>query len=116
MVKTVRYVGTIPYNAPEILAGNPNTFASDIYSLGLVIWELWYGEKVFKDLDDEQVKHPKRNPPRQKPGQIKKFRYLLNNMFDKIPKDRPTANMVVRGLKEIKRDVQKMGLLEIRYR
>lgn len=34
--------GTIPYCAPEVFYGEGYTAASDIYSLGIVLWELAY--------------------------------------------------------------------------
>ncbi|RHZ58757.1 hypothetical protein Glove_368g28 [Diversispora epigaea] len=41
--------GVIPYMAPELLNGEPYTFASDIYSLGMILWELTTGHKPFHD-------------------------------------------------------------------
>ncbi|MGH8947522.1 MAG: serine/threonine-protein kinase, partial [Acidimicrobiia bacterium] len=41
-------VGTITYLAPEILAGQPATPASDIYSLGAVTFELLSGRPPFQ--------------------------------------------------------------------
>ena len=41
-------VGTITYLAPEILAGQPATAASDIYSLGAVTFELLSGQPPYQ--------------------------------------------------------------------
>ena len=41
-------VGTITYLAPEILAGQPATPASDIYSLGAVTYELLAGQPPYQ--------------------------------------------------------------------
>ena len=41
-------VGTITYLAPEILAGQPATTASDIYSLGAVTYELLSGQPPYQ--------------------------------------------------------------------
>ncbi|RHZ60903.1 hypothetical protein Glove_350g158 [Diversispora epigaea] len=38
--KSNEIYGIIPYMAPEVLRGNPFTPASDIYSLGMIMWEL----------------------------------------------------------------------------
>ena len=40
-----RYVGTPLYMAPEVAAGEPATRASDLYSLGLVLHELFFGRR-----------------------------------------------------------------------
>ena len=42
------FVGTITYLAPEILAGQPATPASDIYSLGAVTYELLAGHPPYQ--------------------------------------------------------------------
>ncbi|RGB33292.1 kinase-like domain-containing protein, partial [Rhizophagus diaphanus] len=41
--------GIIPYIAPEIFQGQKYTKASDIYSFGMVMWELMTGRKPFWD-------------------------------------------------------------------
>jgi serine/threonine-protein kinase len=41
-------VGTFAYIAPEQLEGKPNTIASDVYSLGVVWFEMLTGELPFK--------------------------------------------------------------------
>src|SRR5690349_4244393 len=35
--------GIIPYIAPEVLCGNKNTKESDIYSVGMLMWEIFSG-------------------------------------------------------------------------
>ena len=40
--------GVLPYIAPEVLYGNPYTIESDIYSLGIIMWEVEYN-KVFQN-------------------------------------------------------------------
>ncbi|RIB21153.1 kinase-like domain-containing protein [Gigaspora rosea] len=41
--------GVLPYIAPEVLRGDRYTKASDIYSLGIIMWEITSGEKPFMD-------------------------------------------------------------------
>src|ERR1044072_3911325 len=41
--------GIIPYMAPEILQGKKYTIDSDIYSFGMIMWELMTGRKPFWD-------------------------------------------------------------------
>src|ERR1044071_9327538 len=45
--------GVISYMAPEILQGNEYTKASDIYSFGMIMWELITGRKPFWDQNNE---------------------------------------------------------------
>ncbi|RGB30935.1 kinase-like domain-containing protein, partial [Rhizophagus diaphanus] len=39
--------GIIPYMAPEIFQGREYTKASDIYSFGMIMWELMTGRRLF---------------------------------------------------------------------
>src|SRR5436305_15290800 len=45
--------GIIPYVAPEILKGQKYTKASDIYSFGMIMWELMTGRRSFWDYDHD---------------------------------------------------------------
>ncbi|CAG8594338.1 2300_t:CDS:2 [Cetraspora pellucida] len=45
--------GIIPYVAPEVLRGEPYTKQSDIYSLGMIIWEMTSGHKPFYDREHD---------------------------------------------------------------
>ncbi|RIB25086.1 kinase-like domain-containing protein [Gigaspora rosea] len=38
--------GILPYIAPEVLKKQPFTKASDIYSFGIIMWEILYGKSV----------------------------------------------------------------------
>ncbi|RHZ61629.1 hypothetical protein Glove_346g141 [Diversispora epigaea] len=41
--------GIIPYMAPELFKNQPYSYASDIYSLGMIMWELTSGHRPFHD-------------------------------------------------------------------
>ncbi|CAG8493332.1 18457_t:CDS:2 [Acaulospora morrowiae] len=40
--------GVLPYVAPEVLRGRPYTRASDVYSVGIIMYELWSGRRPFR--------------------------------------------------------------------
>ena len=42
--------GTTCYAAPEVLEGAEYNKAADIYSLGIILWELWYGRLVYDEM------------------------------------------------------------------
>src|ERR1044072_7052193 len=47
--------GIVSYMAPEILQGKEYTTASDIYSFGMIMWELMTGKKPFWDQSDDDL-------------------------------------------------------------
>lgn len=42
--------GTYVYMAPEVLHGRAYGSKADIYSLGIMLWEMWYGKRAFHDM------------------------------------------------------------------
>ncbi|GBB99036.1 hypothetical protein RclHR1_00340027 [Rhizophagus clarus] len=51
--KDDKVYGNIPYVAPEIFQGKMYTKASDIYSIGMIMWELMAGRKPFWNRDHD---------------------------------------------------------------
>lgn len=51
--------GTGCYSAPEVLAGLTHGCPADIFSLGMLLWELWYGKQVQADIEMALVGAPK---------------------------------------------------------
>src|SRR6185369_10282790 len=41
--------GIVPYIAPEVFQGRKNTKESDIYSIGMLMWEIFAGHPLFDD-------------------------------------------------------------------
>ncbi|RIB22250.1 kinase-like domain-containing protein [Gigaspora rosea] len=44
--KSDKICGVLPYIAPEVLNNHPYTKSSDIYSFGIIMWEILYGKPV----------------------------------------------------------------------
>src|SRR5688572_809699 len=86
--------GVIPYIAPEILRGKEYTTASDIYSFGMIMWELITGRMPFWDQnnDIELVINICENhrPPIIK-NTPKGYIELMQKCWDSDSKKRPTA-------------------------
>src|ERR1051325_36910 len=45
--------GNLPYIAPEVIAEKEYTFASDIYSIAMLMWEISSGQPPFSNYDYE---------------------------------------------------------------
>src|SRR5688572_30047237 len=45
--------GNLPYIAPEVIAGKEYTFASDIYSIGMLMWEISSGQPPFSNYEHD---------------------------------------------------------------
>lgn len=97
--------GTCSYMAPELLLNqSSNTKASDVYSLGVVLWELLEGKRPWQDKTPEQiiniVGHQNQSllirgswPP--------EYKELIRAMLAKNPDQRPTMSDCVAKLKLI---------------
>jgi len=42
--------GTILYMAPEVHEGKSYCTMADMYSFGLMMWEMWFGKRVFSEV------------------------------------------------------------------
>ncbi|CAI2195644.1 13069_t:CDS:2, partial [Funneliformis geosporum] len=45
--------GNLPYIAPEVISDKRNTRASDIYSIGMLMWEISSGQPPFAGIDHD---------------------------------------------------------------
>ena len=99
-------VGTMRYMSPEQATADPTTPASDIFSLGLVLYELATGHHAFEASSDMAVLSGiilREAPPasRTNPRLPKELDALLAQMLAKNPAFRPTAIEVATHLQGI---------------
>ena len=45
--------GVLPYITPEVLRGEPYTKAADIYSFGIMMWEMTSGVPAFHNISHD---------------------------------------------------------------
>jgi ABC-type oligopeptide transport system substrate-binding subunit len=93
-------LGTVFYIAPEQAQGKPIDPRSDLYSLGVMLYELTTGELPFTAEDPlavvSQHIHAPVVPPRAKSEQIPPaLEALILNLMAKDPKDRPASALEV---------------------
>jgi len=92
--------GTPAYMAPEQLTGKEVTQRSDIYALGLVLYELFTGKRVFeaKSIQELIALHEKSTPPTPS-SHVKEIDPLAERVIlrclEKDPKARPASAVQV---------------------
>ncbi|XP_050303958.1 serine/threonine-protein kinase mos isoform X2 [Anthonomus grandis grandis] len=97
------YKGTIIYTAPEILLGQPPTVKSDIYSLGLVFWQIIFLDTPFKEFENVEsiiynVGKFNLRPKIDKNQCDTAMETILTKCWDSLPESRPNAQEVVEML------------------
>lgn len=85
--------GTVPYMAPEALSGHNATRASDIYSFGVLIYEVLTGRRPFQGSATQIIaSHHARVPPPPsafKPALSPEFDDALLLALERLPQRRP---------------------------
>lgn len=101
--------GTLPYQSPEQLRGEPASVRSDIYSAGAVLYEMCTGRRAFGDAPAFQVIHsiihesPK--PPRElNPKIAPQLEQVVLKCLDKEPDNRYQSAV------ELGVDIRRMSL------
>ena len=101
--KEVKYItgtlqGTPVYIAPEVFHSNVYDSKADIYSLGMMLWEMWYGQRVFAEFKGtiadffhwvDEGYRPKSVEGNKKPPDP--WEQLMSRCWDREPEQRPSA-------------------------
>jgi serine/threonine-protein kinase len=88
--------GTPAYMAPEQLAGKGATVRSDIYSLGLILYEIYTGKKAFKantlaELREQKETQNPRAPSELREGIDPVVERVIQRCMEKDPNARPAS-------------------------
>ncbi|KAG9298462.1 hypothetical protein G9A89_003685 [Geosiphon pyriformis] len=94
--------GVIPYIPPEVFRGENFTMAGDIYSLGMILWELATGKPPFHDCPHDAIlimnilngARPEIASPLIPPC----YAGLIKKCWNPSPSNRPTAQEVYNDL------------------
>ena len=85
--------GIVPYIAPEILQGGKNTKESDIYSVGMLMWEIFAGHPPFDDKAHGPgliLKICEGLRPQILPNMPDDYSQMMQKCWDMDPSKRPT--------------------------
>jgi len=99
-------IGTPCYVSPEQVQGMATDGRSDIYSLGIVLYEMLVGEPPFREGSAIEIMAAQVNlPPPKLPERLREFQPLLNRMLAKKPDERfATADDMVDALRDCQID------------
>jgi serine/threonine-protein kinase len=92
--------GTPAYMAPEQLAGKGTSVRSDIYALGMVLYELYTGKRAFDAGSLAELRNKKENAAPTPPSQMVKemdpvVERVILHCLDKDPRARPPSVLQV---------------------
>ncbi|KAG9306485.1 hypothetical protein G9A89_008421 [Geosiphon pyriformis] len=104
--------GVIPYIPPEVLRGENFTTAGDIYSYGMLLWELSTGKPPFYEYKHDHIlimailngQRPKITSPLIPPCIVE----IIVKCWDPNPKNRPTVEEVRYKIWELKSKYSRM--------
>ena len=85
--------GIIPYIAPEILQGGKNTKQSDVYSIGMLMWEIFAGRPPFDDIAHDAdliFRICEGLRPQILPSMPEDYAQMMQKCWDTDPSKRPT--------------------------
>ncbi|CAI2163245.1 13948_t:CDS:2 [Funneliformis geosporum] len=96
--------GIIPYIAPEIFLGQEYTTAADIYSFGMIMWELMTGRKPFWDQDHDTeliIKICDGMRPPIVTNAPEGYIGLMQNCWNSDPNKRPTTDYLKKEVSSV---------------
>jgi eukaryotic-like serine/threonine-protein kinase len=94
---TATVVGTPRYMAPEQASGQPVTAATDVYSAGIVLYEMLAGRTPFggESAVEIALQHVQMQPPPLPPGTPRSLGAVVERALAKDPADRYQSAMVM---------------------
>jgi len=96
--------GNLPYIAPEVISGKEYTFKSDIYSIGILMWEISSGQPPFINVKhdyDLAMNIVNGMRPKIVPRTPSKYKSLMEQCWDADPGKRPDSHKLYREIQEI---------------
>ena len=94
------------YASPELIQGKPFDYRTDIYSLGIMMYEMLVGEKPYTGATEmEIIANSILEPIPQLPESLKELQPLLISLLAKLPEDRLSdCKLVVRFIQKYLKD------------
>jgi serine/threonine protein kinase len=97
--------GNISYVAPEVITEKKQSFASDIYSIGILMWEISSAQPPFINYEhnyDFAMKIVNGMRPQIVPDTPLEYRNLMEQCWDTDPLKRPDISTLLKEIQEMK--------------
>lgn len=96
-------MGTLVYMPPEVIAGGTTEARSDLYAVGLILFECLAGQRYFRSVAEGQLREPACDLEASLPGDLPEaLRGLVHDLLqlslERRPKDAAAARRVLRPL------------------
>ncbi|RGB24703.1 kinase-like domain-containing protein [Rhizophagus diaphanus] len=101
--------GNLPYIAPEVIVGEVTTFKSDIYSIGMLMWEISSGQPPFINYEhnyDLAMNIVNGIRPKIVSGTPLEYKNLMIQCWDANPSNRPDIKTLKKRIRELNLDYQ----------
>jgi serine/threonine protein kinase len=112
LTRTGTTMGTLAYSSPEQLTGRPYDERSEIWSLGVVLYELLTGQRPFRSASEGEVVFEIINNEQDGPSQIRsevpvEIDALITRMLDKDPELRfQDCGELIQALRSIRQQLE----------
>src|SRR5205085_5211948 len=96
----------LPYIAPEVIIGKETTFASDVYSLGMIMWEISSGQPPFINYENDYdlaMKIVNGMRPKIVPGTPLEYKELMEQCWDADQTKRPDISSLYDKISKMNR-------------
>lgn len=109
LTTTGQFIGTPNYSSPEQVTGSPVDGRSDLFSLGVVLYELLTGRRPFAgesltEVSYKIVHEPAQPPSQVRPGLPPAFNPIVLKLLEKDPANRYSRGLeVARALEALRR-------------
>ena len=112
LTRTHEFVGTPSYIAPESALGHQPTSAVDIYSAGILLYELIAGQAPFQGGTALEILHRHQSEEPERPaGFPQPVWTVVEHCLRKDPLERPSAASLARALRAITEETEEPALL-----
>lgn len=110
-IKTQTF-GTVTHVPPELLSKGVLTIKADVYAVGVLMWEIFTAEKVFKQLSDSEVilavvtKKARPVFPSDVPS---RYKFLAERCWAEMVELRPSLEVVMNELENLQKSLCPQG-------